>query len=140
MFARLGSLLRRLANWIRNRFSRPRPEPPRPVDGERITDRPADPRRIIFTPRDRPAAPAPPPPSPTKVAPPAHVKPPVPRVWVAPATRDQAEQGLFHFLLSVAAGRPQVDRPLLVESPALTELSARPAVELTEALRRCLDR
>jgi hypothetical protein len=60
-------------------------------------------------------------------------------VWIAPATKEQAEEGLFHFLRSLGAGRPQTARPLLLEGKVLRELFAAPNPDLVEAFRYRLE-
>lgn len=60
-------------------------------------------------------------------------------VWIAPATREQLAEGLFHFLAALAAGRPDAPRPLIAEDAVLRALYRDPPAELVDALRRFLD-
>jgi hypothetical protein len=76
-----------------------------------------------------------PPPPETPSGPPPEPSP----VWVAPATKEQAEERLFHFLRSLGAGRPQADRPLLLEGKTLRALYASPNPDLVEAFRYRLE-
>ncbi len=72
-----------------------------------------------------------------RVSEPAEAPPPPP--WVAPATREQLEENLFRFLVSLRTGRPEVTQPLLAERATLRTLYRKPSPELVEALRRLLD-
>lgn len=49
------------------------------------------------------------------------------------------EEALFHFLVSVCAGRPQGRLPVVVEPATLNAALANPHVGLQEALRHCVD-
>jgi hypothetical protein len=60
-------------------------------------------------------------------------------VWIAPAEKEQAEEGLFHFLRTLASARPQVSRPLLLPFKTLRALGTSPHADLKESLHRCLD-
>lgn len=90
------------------------------------------------------------PPGPAKAAiPPPRVqfvpqqppKPPPPAAaWIEPASKEQVEESLFHFLSGLDQGRIQTDRPLLADEAVLRAVHERAHPDLVEALCRCVER
>lgn len=138
MVSRLHNLLRCCWRWLRSWFTR-RLAAPTPVRVAPVTPSP-DPDDDVPTIRFTPVAPARTTFAPVAPPPPSVPQPPAPSVWVEPATREQLAEGLFRFLASLALGKPQAPRPLLVEAATLQGFLEQPPAELAEALRCCVDR
>ena len=60
-------------------------------------------------------------------------------MWIAPSGRDELQEALFHFLLTVRDGHPRAVRPLVAERKTLVALYNAPYPDLVEAARHCLD-